>query len=92
MTFLPALEPLDVAPMDLDLSSGVVDAFRNGAPAWFGAQMGEMILADLEAVVVYEATPDDDWQLHVEDSLDGRVFQRQGPGRWVAVRRLAGFA
>lgn len=92
-TVLPALEPLDVAPMGMQLAE-YSQVFRDGSPARWSAELGgDLTLADVEEGVTGE-DPEGagDWRLHTETALSGRVFQRQGPDRWVAVRRLAGYA
>lgn len=51
---------------------------------------------DCKALPTFErissADPDHDWRVRIEGPLSGVVYQRHGPGEWVAVERLMGFA
>jgi hypothetical protein len=91
----------DVAPLDWDPDPGFgYVALTRGGEAVVPMYMRHWDEEDGDATCMtiqdFEdraaGDPDHDWRFEVHGPLGGVVYQRQGEGTWVSVKRLEGFA
>jgi hypothetical protein len=83
-----------LASLEMPLDPGW-EAFRNGDLALQGMRDVDTGVFEVEQIALALDSPDpkaDDWRIRTVGALSGAVYQRQGTGRWVLVRRLEGYA
>lgn len=74
---------------------GYAALHKDGEPVWsedeaVSSDNSMMTGADAEALAAQD--PNHDWRIVLHGPLDGRTYQRHGPGEWVLVEMNQGFA
>ena len=86
-------ELIQKAPMDMEISLefGIATVTKDGE-IFYSEEKSERVWTVADAEKEASKDQDHDWRIYFAGELRGRMYQRQGEGKWVLVKEYGEFS